>query len=152
MLLMLLEEICCCLIGLVISVVKKNGKVMDTKTVWKMSKEDPDKKTSKRKINSVSSSSLVQFKNCRILYRGALITEDLWVRDGKICNPERIFFSEKVLADIQIDCKNLIIAPGFIDIQLNGNSSSCVFLIPNKEVNNWQSVACFTKPEAKVGG
>ncbi|KFP97371.1 Putative N-acetylglucosamine-6-phosphate deacetylase, partial [Haliaeetus albicilla] len=46
--------------------------------------------------------------------------EDLWVRDGKILNPEKLFFDEKGSADIQLDCKDSIITPGFIDVQING--------------------------------
>ncbi|KFW92624.1 Putative N-acetylglucosamine-6-phosphate deacetylase, partial [Phalacrocorax carbo] len=46
--------------------------------------------------------------------------EDLWVREGKILNPEKLFFDEKGFADIQLDCKDSIIAPGFIDVQING--------------------------------
>ena len=49
-----------------------------------------------------------------------MIREDLWVRDGKVMNPEIIFFEEKIAADVKIDCKNMIIAPGFIDVQING--------------------------------
>ncbi|XP_065058864.1 N-acetylglucosamine-6-phosphate deacetylase-like [Rhopilema esculentum] len=75
---------------------------------------------SKRAVESCRNGSLIQFINCRILYRGAIVLDDLWVRDGKICNPEQIFFDEKVQADLKIDCKNLIISPGFIDVQING--------------------------------
>lgn len=48
--------------------------------------------------------------------------EDLWVREGKILNPEKLFFDEKGSADIQLDCKGSIIAPGFIDVQINGKA------------------------------
>lgn len=64
--------------------------------------------------------SLIQFRNCRILRNHRIYTDDLWVRDGKIINPEKVFFDEKIPADVQVDCKNTIIAPGFIDVQLNG--------------------------------
>ncbi|XP_050417642.2 N-acetylglucosamine-6-phosphate deacetylase isoform X1 [Patella vulgata] len=63
---------------------------------------------------------LFQYRNCRILKDHKIYTEDLWVRDGKIVNPEKIFFEEKILADYQIDCKNKILAPGFIETQING--------------------------------
>ena len=66
---------------------------------------------------------LYQYKNARILYDHKIIKEDLWVRDGKICNPEKIFFDEKIIADVQIDCNDLIIAPGYIDVQINGKLS-----------------------------
>lgn len=46
--------------------------------------------------------------------------EDLWVREGKILNPEKLFFDEEGFADRKVDCGNKIIAPGFIDVQLNG--------------------------------
>uniref|UniRef100_A0A2C9K4S2 N-acetylglucosamine-6-phosphate deacetylase n=2 Tax=Biomphalaria glabrata TaxID=6526 RepID=A0A2C9K4S2_BIOGL len=63
---------------------------------------------------------LYQYTNCRILRNGKIIREDLWVRNGVIMNPEILFYVEKVSADQKIDCQNLIIAPGFIDVQING--------------------------------
>lgn len=61
-----------------------------------------------------------QFMNCRLLRNHQLIVDDLWVRAGKIINPEKLFFEEKIAADKQIDCGGVIISPGFIDIQING--------------------------------
>lgn len=65
-------------------------------------------------------SELIQFVNCKILRNHEIIKEDLWVRDGKIVNPEKVFFDEKIKADTVIDCKHCIIAPGFIELQING--------------------------------
>lgn len=64
--------------------------------------------------------SLTQFYNCRILRNHKIIDDYLWVRDGKIVDPEKIFFDEKITPDKKIDCEGLIIAPGFIDLQING--------------------------------
>ena len=86
---------------------------------------------SKRKHGSSFSERLIQFTNCRILYRSSLINEDLWMRNGKICNPEKIFFGEKIQADVKIDCKNLIIAPGFIDVQINGTTTYPMSIFDN---------------------
>ncbi|CAH2307647.1 N-acetylglucosamine-6-phosphate deacetylase [Pelobates cultripes] len=69
---------------------------------------------------SVSDAPITQFINCTILRDHELQREDLWVRQGKILNPEKLFFDEKASADVQIDCKGRIIAPGFIDTQING--------------------------------
>lgn len=63
---------------------------------------------------------IYQFINCRILRDHKLIRKDLWVRDGKIIDPRILFWDEKVSADVQIDCCNYIISPGFIDVQING--------------------------------
>jgi len=67
-----------------------------------------------------SDKKLLQFRNCQILRDHAIITEDFWVRNGKIVDPEKVFFDEKISADVQIDCKGALIAPGFIDLQING--------------------------------
>lgn len=69
---------------------------------------------------SVSDAPIVQFRNCRILRDHKLQWEDLWVRQGKILNPEKLFFDEKGAADLQVDCQGRIVAPGFIDVQING--------------------------------
>uniref|UniRef100_A0A4W3HI21 N-acetylglucosamine-6-phosphate deacetylase n=1 Tax=Callorhinchus milii TaxID=7868 RepID=A0A4W3HI21_CALMI len=69
---------------------------------------------------SVSDAPIIQFHNCRILKDHKLRREDLWIREGKILNPEKLFFDEKGSADVQIDCKERIIAPGYIDVQING--------------------------------
>lgn len=57
-----------------------------------------------------------------VIVRGNLCVcrEDLWVRDGKILNPEKLFFDEEGFADHKVDCGSKIIAPGFIDVQING--------------------------------
>ena len=46
--------------------------------------------------------------------------EDLWVREGHIVDPEKLFFEERLVADQQRDCGGCILAPGFIDVQING--------------------------------
>ncbi|XP_062137927.1 N-acetylglucosamine-6-phosphate deacetylase [Drosophila sulfurigaster albostrigata] len=63
---------------------------------------------------------LLQFINCRLVRNHQLIHDDLWVRDGKIINPEPVFFDEQTKAHRRIDCKGAIIAPGYIDVQING--------------------------------
>ncbi|XP_017786168.1 PREDICTED: N-acetylglucosamine-6-phosphate deacetylase [Nicrophorus vespilloides] len=63
---------------------------------------------------------LRQFRNCRILRNHEIVRDDIWVRDGKVVDPEKIFFDEKIQADVQIDCQDAIVAPGFIELQING--------------------------------
>ncbi|XP_017880269.2 N-acetylglucosamine-6-phosphate deacetylase-like, partial [Ceratina calcarata] len=63
---------------------------------------------------------LKQFYNCCILRDGQILEEDLWVRNGKIVNPEKIFYDEKIQPDIRINCSGALISPGYIDLQING--------------------------------
>lgn len=66
------------------------------------------------------SKKMNKFVNCKIVRNHEIITEDIWVRDGKIIDPEKIFFDEKLKADVVIDCQHNIISPGFIELQING--------------------------------
>nr|CAG4643213.1 EOG090X06GX [Ilyocryptus agilis] len=63
---------------------------------------------------------VIQFINCSILRNGEITREDLWTRNGKIIDPEPLFFDEKNYADVKIDCHGALISPGFIDVQVNG--------------------------------
>lgn len=61
-----------------------------------------------------------KFINCSIVRNHKIVKDYLWVRNGKIINPEPLFFDEKVGPAEIIDCQGALIAPGFIDLQLNG--------------------------------
>ena len=63
-----------------------------------------------------------KFTNCRILRNKKLIEEDILVRNGRIIDPLHLFYYEKKAPDEVIDCNGGIIAPGFIDIQINGEN------------------------------
>lgn len=67
-----------------------------------------------------SDHKLLRFSNCSLLRHHHIICDDLWVRDGKILDPEKVFFDERIRADVIVDCCGLLIAPGFIDVQING--------------------------------
>ena len=64
--------------------------------------------------------AIIQFCNCRILQNHNIAIEDLWVQNGKILDPEQLFFDRKVRPAVKIDCRNKIIAPGLIEVQING--------------------------------
>lgn len=68
----------------------------------------------------MQSGKLYQFHNCKILRNSEIYNDDLWVRNAKIVDPEKIFYEEKILADEKIDCNGSLISPGFIDLQING--------------------------------
>ncbi|KAI9900622.1 hypothetical protein N3K66_004884 [Trichothecium roseum] len=65
---------------------------------------------------------LTKFTNCRLLRGNELVKEDLWVSSvsGKIIHSQASFYDELVLPDETIDLGGRIVAPGMIDVQLNG--------------------------------
>lgn len=56
---------------------------------------------------------VIRYYNGKILRNHQLKEEDLWIKCGKIVSPQ-------VKADVEIDVGGLIIAPGYIDLQING--------------------------------
>ena len=48
---------------------------------------------------------------------------------GIILDPEKIYFDERAVADLVVDCGNKIIAPGFIDIQVSIREQACLTLM-----------------------
>ena len=71
---------------------------------------------------------ITQFRNCLILWDHQLIREDFWIRGGKIIDPEKLFYEEHKSADVVVECHGATIAPGFIDVQINGESISITYM------------------------
>ena len=69
---------------------------------------------------SKTDNPIIRFTNVRLVKDGKLLDKDLWIQAGKILDPEPVFYSQKRLADINIECKQMIIAPGYIELQING--------------------------------
>ena len=69
---------------------------------------------------SISSSEIVRLWNCRQLCNGTLKSRDLWIRDGFLVDSNSAFFKERLAPSWQLDCGGLIVAPGFLELQING--------------------------------
>ncbi|KAI0022926.1 N-acetylglucosamine-6-phosphate deacetylase [Xylariomycetidae sp. FL0641] len=65
---------------------------------------------------------ITKFTNCRILKGDALVSEDLWVNSvtGKVIPSQLAFYDDYILPDHVVDLGGRILAPGFIECQLNG--------------------------------
>jgi len=65
-----------------------------------------------------------RFTNAWIVLAGKLVQADLFVREGIILDAAKHFWQASCdksnTQDVVIDCEDHILAPGFIDIQLNG--------------------------------
>ncbi|KAE9979345.1 hypothetical protein Vi05172_g1306 [Venturia inaequalis] len=71
---------------------------------------------------SPTRTNITKFTNCRVVRNNDLIYEDLWIssRTGRILNGEEVFFKHKAAPDKVIDLGGRILAPGLIEVQLNG--------------------------------
>ncbi|KAM5469100.1 N-acetyl-glucosamine-6-phosphate deacetylase [Microsporum audouinii] len=65
---------------------------------------------------------VTKFTNCRIPSGQKLIEQDIWVDSvsGKILQAQHAFYEDKVCPDQVVDLGGRILAPGFIDVQING--------------------------------
>ncbi|EXJ96519.1 N-acetylglucosamine-6-phosphate deacetylase [Capronia coronata CBS 617.96] len=71
-----------------------------------------------------TSPELIRLTNGRLVVGDNLVEgEDLWIcsRTGKIVDGRDIFFNSRTVAGTVIDLQNKIVAPGLIDVQLNGS-------------------------------
>ncbi|KAJ2552866.1 N-acetyl-glucosamine-6-phosphate deacetylase [Coemansia sp. RSA 1933] len=66
----------------------------------------------------LSGGPITQIHNCRVLRNHAIENDDVWFQDGRIINPTSLYGLRN--ADIRIDAKGMIVAPGLVDVQLNG--------------------------------
>ncbi|KAI8053192.1 putative N-acetylglucosamine-6-phosphate deacetylase [Syncephalis plumigaleata] len=63
----------------------------------------------------------IQIYNCRVLRDGHIYEDDyLWMRDGRLLDPQHCFWSERLEPDERINAHGLLATPGLIDVQING--------------------------------
>lgn len=65
---------------------------------------------------------ITKFTNCRLVKGKELIQQDLWIDSlsGKILRDQEAFYGLHLSPDEVIDLGGRILAPGLIDVQLNG--------------------------------
>lgn len=68
------------------------------------------------------SERITKFTNCRLVKGDQLVSQDLWVssQTGKIVRSQEAFYEQHATPDDTINLGGRIIAPGLIDVQLNG--------------------------------
>ncbi|KAI8374205.1 uncharacterized protein BYT42DRAFT_499401 [Radiomyces spectabilis] len=70
---------------------------------------------------ATSAEKIYKIVNARLLMNHEIVENSyLWFQNGKIVHPQNLFFDHLREADEIIDAKGLLIAPGFIDTQING--------------------------------
>ncbi|KAJ2000984.1 N-acetyl-glucosamine-6-phosphate deacetylase [Coemansia thaxteri] len=66
----------------------------------------------------IAGGPITQIHNCRVLRNHKIESDDIWFQDGRIINPTSLYGLRS--PDARIDARGLIVAPGLIDVQLNG--------------------------------
>jgi N-acetylglucosamine-6-phosphate deacetylase len=104
-------------------------------------------------VRSASKSGVVKFTNCRLLRGNQLVNDDLWIssRSGKILNGQEVFFSEKSSPDQIINLQGRILAPGFIETQMNGAFGFDFSAVPEDMVDYAKGMARFKKGVITTG-
>lgn len=71
---------------------------------------------------TTSSPRITKFTNCRLVRGSSLVEQDLWIDSltGKILKDQEAFYELHLSPDEVIDLGGRILAPGLIDVQLNG--------------------------------
>lgn len=72
---------------------------------------------------AISGPRVTKFTNGYLLQNGHLVPGDLWISSGtgRIISPQSAFYSAHLTADRTVDLDGRILAPGFIDVQINGS-------------------------------
>ncbi len=65
---------------------------------------------------------ITKFTNCRLVKGDDLVEQDLWVSSatGTIVRSQQAFYGQHTTPDEVIDLGGRIVAPGLIDVQMNG--------------------------------
>ncbi|ORZ00280.1 hypothetical protein BCR43DRAFT_529402 [Syncephalastrum racemosum] len=72
-------------------------------------------------VKDFSSGKIYKIINARLLLNHKIVEGHyLWFQDGKIIHPQNLFFDHHRDADEIIDAQGMLVAPGFIDTQING--------------------------------
>ena len=71
---------------------------------------------------TTSTPRITKFTNCRLVRGSSLVEQDLWIDSlsGKILKDQEAFYELHLSPDEIIDLGGRIVAPGMIDVQLNG--------------------------------
>ncbi|CAO3681763.1 unnamed protein product [Umbelopsis vinacea] len=70
---------------------------------------------------SSTEGKVIKIVNARLLLDHEIVENTyLWFRDGKIVDPQELFFKDYREPDEVIDANGAIVVPGYLDVQING--------------------------------
>lgn len=88
---------------------------------------------------TASSPRITKFTNCRLVKGKNLVEQDLWIDScsGKILRDQEVFYGLHLSPDKVVDLGGRIIAPGLIDVQLNG-AQGFDFSVPKETTKEYE--------------
>jgi N-acetylglucosamine-6-phosphate deacetylase len=95
---------------------------------------------------------LIKFTNCKLTLNGKLVEKDLWIDSAKgvIVDPQKVFYDQLGMPDRIVNLGGKILAPGFIDIQING-AMGMDFSVPNADESYVKGVKIVNSALVKYG-
>jgi N-acetylglucosamine-6-phosphate deacetylase len=95
---------------------------------------------------------IIKFTNCRLATRGKLVQSDLWIDStkGVIIDAQKAFYDACAMPNQVVDLGGKIIAPGFIDIQING-AMGVDFSTPSDDERYIKNVKLVNKTLVRYG-
>lgn len=90
-------------------------------------------------IQTQDGERITKFTNCRLVKGDDLVYQDLWVSSltGKIVKSQQAFYDQFATPNKVIDLGGRILAPGLIDVQLNGAFGFDFSVIPEGGPNQY---------------
>lgn len=96
---------------------------------------------------------ITKFTNCLLVRNNRLVAEDLWISTltGKVLESQSVFYDHLAAPDEVIDLGGRILAPGFLDVQLNGGFGFDFSILPENITDYAKGVKLVNKKLVKTG-
>ncbi|KAI9786122.1 MAG: hypothetical protein M1839_007532 [Geoglossum umbratile] len=104
-------------------------------------------------IMSTTKDRITKLTNCRLVKGDSLVEQDLWISltSGKITHGQDAFYGQRQIPDTVIDLGGRIVAPGFIDVQLNGAHGFDFSILPDDMADYSAGVRLVNKALVRTG-
>ncbi|KAB8339164.1 hypothetical protein FH972_022099 [Carpinus fangiana] len=96
---------------------------------------------------------ITRFINCRLVTGDKIVKQDLYVSSvtGKILSSQELFFQQCYVADETVDLQDRLVAPGLIDVQLNGAFGFDFSVVPENVSDYGKTLRKVNKDLVKTG-
>ncbi|KAI9766414.1 MAG: hypothetical protein M1840_006520 [Geoglossum simile] len=102
---------------------------------------------------STAKDRVTKLTNCRLVKDDCLVEQDLWISatSGKIVYAQEAFYGKHKVPDTVVDLGGRIVAPGFIDVQLNGAHGFDFSVLPDDMADYPAGVRLVNKALVQTG-